>query len=287
MTDLMPLELEYDDLATTLDIDALVARGRRARRRRQVAIGAVSVITAAAVGTGVGVAATRPTGNPQNASIKTADSASPAPEPSTRLSQQRDRQRFEARLGMSSTLFADNPPAGPVETLATGGSGWRAIAYLDASGGLCEGGVYPAGNVSPVDLNEVVGSCYAAGSAIGTGTRWAQALPSGTSPFVTFLDEGAGMGTSARDGGAALFGLVRGDVTSVTVTRPDGVDVPATLSHTATSDGMRAWYLSADDLLAGFPHHGAITIAGTATWPVTALDGAGTVIATASYDAPG
>jgi hypothetical protein len=261
-----PILLDYPDLPSAIDPDALIAAGRRSQRIRRVAGGAIAAGTLGAAG----VLLTVTLGGHHGAGLQVVKPAE-------------IRTTSGGATTVETHLATTDPPAGPTETLATvAGTGLttQAIAYLDANANLCAG--VGQTNIDPNQYPEMPSD-----TLVGTCSPEPVSVPAGGS-WVTGAQVMA-PATGSSDGTLVLFGFVGSEATAVSVSTLDGTQ-SAGLSNTTTSSGERVWYLTvAGDSIYGSSHQ-PITfsnaLASAAGFEVTATDADGTVVGTAPLATP-
>jgi hypothetical protein len=190
----------YASDPTLLDLDGIVRSGRRRRRLWQAAAGGGLAVMVAAVTGVVLVVGTAGHGGTRLV-------VDPASAP--------DRTRG---------LLAHHAVAGPVETLSTTPSGWRADVYVDSAGDICEGWVNPANSV-------MQGACGDALQSSGPTVSSATAL---TTPLL--IEPEAAVSHRLVE----AFGLTAPNSSTVTVT-DRGRELRLVVSGAHTADGRRAF----------------------------------------------
>jgi hypothetical protein len=190
---------EYSTECTPIDLDALVRSGRRRRlAQRGALLGGVTVLAAATIGT---VILVQPSGSGSGTG-----------------------QVVPANSPRSDTgLLASHPASGRIDTLTTTATGWRAEAYVDSSGDLCEGWLDPTTSV-------VNGACGAELLASGP--------TNGTQQIDSPLQIEPEAAVSRRV--VYAFGVAGPNSASVTVT-DRGHPLRLVLSNLSASAGERAF----------------------------------------------
>jgi hypothetical protein len=190
---------EYATECAPIDLDALVRSGRRRRIAQHAAlVGGVTVLAAAVAGT---VLLVQPSRSGSGTSVIV-----PAGSPRS------DRG-----------LLKSHAVAGTIDTLVTTPTGWRAEAYVDQSGDLCEGWLDPTTTV-------LTGACGAALLASGPTNGTAQI----DSPLQIEPDDAV----SRRE--VYAFGIAGPGTATVTVT-DRGHPLRLTLSTVSSSNGEHAF----------------------------------------------
>jgi hypothetical protein len=157
-------------------------------------------------------------------------------------------------------FLAQHPADGRIETILTTDSGWRAVAYVDTTGGLCEGWIDPA-------ATHMTGAY----SDLPPGRTLTSSGGTDITPPILVEPQAAVTGHTVH-----AFGLVGRDTHSVDLTNSTGQPLHVVVSSVRTAYGLRAWLATFPD--SDLDHHPIDRI--------FALNGRGSVIGSIRFGQP-
>jgi PQQ-like domain len=228
MTDMPPLNLDYDDSDISLNIGALLARGRKARRRRKLLLAGVTGATALALAAaGAGIAAVLDTGPSTTSTIgasipspwtqtqgNAADSHSNISEttltPST-VTRMRHLRTYTPSGASACVSSAGSVLAGHDVITVVNGDLVRYVAKTDHTLWQTSVSDGTAVDLGVTTTQVIVGyhSCGAASPAEGWITAYS--LATGEQTWRSFTIPICHQGTCSRDDGLAGMGIGAGD----------------------------------------------------------------------------